>query len=205
MPVENGNFKPPTVIVTGFGPFQGHEINASWEAVRLLPNLANGDEINLLIEQLPVDYSYCSNRIPKLWNDLKPDLVVHVGVHGATKAICLEKFARNDKIQRPDVNGCVPETCCIDGGSECLGTGLDLNHLVVLTSNDPECPAEFVVSHDCGRYLCNYSYYLSLTNDPSRALFIHVPPLNVPYTAETLAAALLYVIKALLKGLKTKT
>lgn len=59
------------VLVTGFGPFEGHKVNASWEAVKQLKKReTNGVEI--VVEEIPVIYSYVEERIPLLWKKYNP-------------------------------------------------------------------------------------------------------------------------------------
>ena len=66
-----------TILVTGFGPFEGHEVNASWEAVQELYNLKNDlskeYNVNLIIDNVPVDYDYVSNKVPELWKQHEPE------------------------------------------------------------------------------------------------------------------------------------
>ena len=38
-----------------------------------------------------------------------------------------------------------------------------------------------------GHYLCDFVFFKSLHESKGRSLFIHVPPLNQPFTAEQLA------------------
>ncbi len=43
---ENEN---KTILVTGFGPFGKHKVNASWEAVRLLPDYFKQEKVCILL------------------------------------------------------------------------------------------------------------------------------------------------------------
>ena len=63
-----------TVIVTGFGPFGDHKINASWETVKLLPSLNIEEEfgVKLVIHEIPVTYDYVAKNVPVLWKEHNP-------------------------------------------------------------------------------------------------------------------------------------
>lgn len=58
------------ILITGFGPFGVHKINASWECVSLLPNEIQG--YNIIKKEIPVMYSYVEENIPQLWNKYNP-------------------------------------------------------------------------------------------------------------------------------------
>lgn len=68
------NSSKNTVVVTGFGPFRCHKINASWEAVKLLPTLLDTDKlgITLVVEEIPVEYEETLIRIKNLQEQHKP-------------------------------------------------------------------------------------------------------------------------------------
>lgn len=59
------------IVVTGFGPFGGHEINASWEAVKLLQNYKIGDTV-IIVEEIPVVYKSVEEKVPQLWEKYNP-------------------------------------------------------------------------------------------------------------------------------------
>ena len=53
------------------------------------------------------------------------------------------------------------------------------------------------------RYLCDYSYYTSLYAGQRRCGFVHVPPLEEPYSSKELGLALQAVVTEML-GLLAK-
>lgn len=69
-----------TVIVTGFGPFGVHKINASMETVKLLRSLDIERElgIQLVTKEIPVEYDYVKNEIPILWKLYKPKVWYYI-------------------------------------------------------------------------------------------------------------------------------
>lgn len=70
------------IVVTGYGAFKGHEeLNASWEAVKLLPNEVRVEETNFQLRKWPVavEYGEVDKTIQLLWKQ-KPFLVVHCGI-----------------------------------------------------------------------------------------------------------------------------
>lgn len=65
------------IYVTGFGPFVGHEIiNASWEAVRLLPtkHTVRNQSIHLKLIEIPVIYDEVNKYVERIWKD-KPKVI----------------------------------------------------------------------------------------------------------------------------------
>lgn len=61
-----------TILVTGFGPFRDHLVNASWESVKLLPDEIDGYKI--VKKEIPVLYNDVEMKIPALWRELNPEV-----------------------------------------------------------------------------------------------------------------------------------
>lgn len=76
-----------TIYVTGFGPFEGHEtVNASWEAVKLLPDLLNVKTFQYNIKKLeiPVVYSKSDDAVLRIWDE-KPAVSTTYLLHSNKK------------------------------------------------------------------------------------------------------------------------
>ncbi|XP_043777869.1 pyroglutamyl-peptidase 1-like protein isoform X1 [Cervus elaphus] len=113
------------VVVTGFGPFRQHLVNSSWEAVKELSKLGLGSDmqIELRILQLPVDYREVKQRVARIWEDLRLQFVVHVGVDPAAKAIFLEQCSKNRGYRDADIRGFRPECgVCLPDGPEVIAS-----------------------------------------------------------------------------------
>lgn len=74
---EDASVYKDTVLVTGFGPFGVHEVNASMESVKLLHSLDIERElgIRLVTHEIPVIYEYVQTNICKLWDTYKPKVL----------------------------------------------------------------------------------------------------------------------------------
>ena len=59
-------------FVVGFGPFSGHDVNASWCAVKQLAGMGLGDDINLITLEIPVVYDVIQKMVPQLWTTHRP-------------------------------------------------------------------------------------------------------------------------------------
>ncbi|XP_059474317.1 pyroglutamyl-peptidase 1-like [Neocloeon triangulifer] len=193
----------PVVVVTGFGPFGHHKVNASWEAVKALRDVdtENDLKIKLVTHNLPVEYDYVETEVPKLWKEHNPELVIHVGVSNVASSITLETqayksgYKQTDNCGRLPVSGC---NCLCE--TECLQSTLDVPSISTTVTEKDGVPV--CISKDAGRYLCEFSYFSSLSQDKSKAIFIHVPELNKPYTANELAKGIKGVIREMLNQRK---
>lgn len=184
------------VLLTGFGPFGGHEVNASWKAVQELERRGMSDNIKLHTVEVPVEYKFVTEELPRIEKQLKPKLIVHVGVSGVTEVVQIETCAHKIGYDREDISGCTPceeEQC----KQECLKTSLDVSKMIKFCEKH-KCCCKIEPSSNAGRYLCEFIYYTSLCCKIAPSLFVHVPCLNEPYPKEELAKALELVILAAL-------
>ncbi|XP_035643630.1 pyroglutamyl-peptidase 1-like [Oncorhynchus keta] len=188
-----------TVIVTGFEPFGDHTVNASWVAVQELERLGLGQSVDLYVCEVPVEYQAVQSLLPSLWKQHQPQLVVHVGVSGIATTVTLEKCGHNHGYKRVDnCSFCPDSQCCLDGGPDCIDSVIDMD-LVCKRVNSSRLGVAVSVSKDAGRYLCDYTYYTSLYLGKGRSAFVHVPPLEKPYSAQDLGRALQAVVGEMLE------
>lgn len=129
--------------------------------------------------------SLASEHLPKDSTDDSCHLFVHFGVHGNATSFLLEQVAWNEMDFRvPDQSGFQPRStpiCDTDGAvSNNLACRLPLKNIC-----ESLCPADSAqpivqLSTDPGRFLCNYLYYISLSEtlkySNAHSLFVHVPP-----------------------------
>ncbi|XP_056671607.1 pyroglutamyl-peptidase 1-like protein [Monodelphis domestica] len=162
-----------------------------------LSNLGLGKDVMVQILQLPVTYKKAKEQVSKIWETLQPQFTVHVGLASSSKAIILEQCGRNQGYRDADICGLLPE------GSVCLRDGPDMIESTInmkaVCKNISVNGIQVLFSRDAGRYVCDYTYYLSLHYGNGCAAFIHVPPLSNLLTANLLGRALQIIIEEMLK------
>lgn len=185
-------------MVTGFGPFANHPVNASWEAVKLLDKqeIENKHRCELVLIEIPVTYENVDEFVPALWETHTPKLMIHVGVSSIANELTLEVQAHKKGYQRLDYfDKCPANHVCTADGAVRIHTKLNVERICKeFNDASPEDSTRAVSSKDAGRYLCEYIYYTSLSVDNSRTLFVHVPDTNV-YSSEQTARGLQRIIE----------
>ncbi|XP_008531455.2 pyroglutamyl-peptidase 1-like protein isoform X1 [Equus przewalskii] len=187
------------VVVTGFGPFRQHLVNSSWEAVKELSKLGLGSdrEVELRTLQLPVDYREVKQRVTRIWEDLQPQLAVHVGLDATAKAIVLEQCGKNRGYRDADIRGFRPDRgVCLPHGPEVITSRVSMKTVSRRVAVEG---VEVAFSRDAGRYVCDYTYYLSLHHGNGCAVLVHVPPLSRWLPASLLGKALQVIIQEMLE------
>ncbi|XP_076980191.1 LOW QUALITY PROTEIN: pyroglutamyl-peptidase 1-like protein [Tamandua tetradactyla] len=115
----------------------------------------------------------------------------------STKAILLEQCGKNRGYRDADIRGFRPDGgVCVPGGPEVIASGVSLRAVCQCVAVDG---VELAFSCDAGRYVCDYTYYLSLLHGNGYAVLIHVPPLSPQLPASLLGKALQVLIKLLLE------
>ncbi|XP_063302358.1 pyroglutamyl-peptidase 1-like protein [Pelobates fuscus] len=194
---------PNLVVISGFGPYRNYFVNSSWEAVKELSKLGLGDNIEIRIMEFPVKYSEVKKRVIKIWTELKPMLSVQIGMMSSSKSIALEQCGRNKGYMEKDLSGAHPQGgCCLLEGPERIESVVNMKSVC---KNISKLGVDVIHSRDAGRYLCDYTYYMSLYHGQGRAVFIHVPPLSTTWTVQKLTQSLHLIIQEMLRHPASET
>jgi pyroglutamyl-peptidase len=167
------------VLLLGFGPFPGVRRNPSALLVKRLasrrrPALAATSRTAHIFA---TSYAAIDRELPKLLAG-KPEIVLMFGLAARRRHLCVETKARNARsILFPDVCGYRPARgVIVPGGPAMLRGGAPFGRLLA-AARATHIPAR--LSHDAGRYVCNYAYWraFELAGRRSRPLvaFIHIP------------------------------
>ncbi|KQS97385.1 pyroglutamyl-peptidase I [Cellulomonas sp. Leaf395] len=165
------------VLVTGFGPFDGQQVNASWLAVTELVERWSGPE-ELVVRELPVSFRGARQLLRAAIAEVVPDLVVCVGEAGQTTQVGIERVAVNVIDARiPDIDGSAPiDVPVIAGAPAAFFSTLPVKACAVAV-RELGVPVE--VSNSAGLYVCNATFYalqhLLASRPEIRSGFVHVP------------------------------
>ena len=173
------------ILVTGFEPFGGEDINPSWEAVQRL-QAPEGTELIRL--RLPVVFREAGEQLAAALAREQPDLVLCIGQAAGRDAITPERLGVNlMDASIPDNAGFQPrEEPVIPGAPAAYFARLPVKELAQAI-RDAGVPAQ--VSNSAGLFVCNALLCRLLheieTHYPQmRGGFLHVPCL--PEQAERL-------------------
>lgn len=165
------------VLVTGFDPFGGENINPAYEAVRGLEDHILGVEI--IKKEIPTVFHKSIEILEKLIIDENPDIIICIGQAGGRFDISLERIAINiDDARIKDNEGNQPIDAIIyEDGENAYFSKLPIKRMA-RKIREAGIPAS--ISNTAGTFVCNHIMYglLYLINNkyPSiRGGFIHVP------------------------------
>lgn len=166
------------VLLTGFEPFDGAAVNASWLAVQGVAATWNGPE-SLVIGELPVVFDLSADRLDELIAEHRPRLVIAVGLAEGRPQITPERVAVNiDDARIPDNAGFTPiDRPILEQGPAAYFSTLPIK---AITSAIKAAGMPAAVSQTAGTFVCNHVFYrlmdAAAARAGTRAGFVHVPP-----------------------------
>ena len=163
------------LLITGFEPFGGEEINPSWEAVKLLPEEINGYSLERLL--IPVVFGEAAEMVISKANEMYPDAILCIGQAGGRNAVTPELVGinlRNASI--PDNKNNQPkDEPIIEGGEDAHFSTIPVRKISE-SINAMGIPS--YVSYSAGAYVCNDVLYTLLSHykhTETKIGFIHIP------------------------------
>lgn len=186
------------LLITGFDPFGGENINPAWEAVKLLPETI-GNYVLCKLEITTV-YGLGAQQVLRKAQEVKPHVILCIGQAGGRAMVTPERVAINIRDARIDDNaGNRPaeEPVISDGPAAYFAT------VPVKAMAEAITAAGFPggVSNTAGTFVCNDVLYTLLHEFNGTGVqvgFIHVPylpeqgtpSLPLPDTVTALEAAI---------------
>ena len=169
------------VLVTGFTPFGGEQINPSWEAVKRLPERIG--EMTITKREIPTEFDAACAALRAAMDELRPDAVLSVGQYGGANCIRV-----------------------VPGAPDAYFATLPTRRIVEKLRGE-DIPAQ--LSYSAGTFVCNNLLFCALHESTqkfpaARCGFVHVPYL--PEQAKDGSApsmSLALMVKALTAALKT--
>lgn len=186
------------ILLTGFEPFGGDNINSSQETVRAVDCGEFGD-IEIVTDILPVSFNKVEKAICGLIDETDPDVVIMLGQSGLSNSIKIERVALNlmDSING-DNDGYIPDekTICPDAPPAYFTQF----HVKKLRDCLIQVGIPAKTSSSAGLYVCNRTYFAALhhiasTGRNTKAVFIHLPEISDEWPTERMKAAIEQTIK----------
>lgn len=169
-----------TVLLTGFEPFDQDLVNPSWEAVRQLEGVQLDEGVQIVARRLPCAFATVGEHLTELLAEVRPAMVIAVGLGPGRSNISMERVAINVNDARiPDNLGEQPiDTPVVVDGPAAYFSTLPIKAMVRALC---EAGVTASVSQTAGTFVCNQVFYLlqhALAGTGVRSGFIHVP--NLP-------------------------
>ena len=163
------------LLITGFQPFDGENINPSWEAVSHLPGEIGGYRLTKLC--IPVEFGRAAKEVIKIADGILPDAILCVGQAGGRAAITPELVGINLRHATiADNVGYKPsDELIIPDGAAAYFSTLPVRKIADAIN---KAGISAGVSYSAGAYVCNDTLYTLLAhfeNSHTRVGFIHIP------------------------------
>ena len=167
-----------TILVTGFEPFGGESINASWEAAKRLEGWRLG-EFAAAARLLPCSYDDSVAQFLEAFETFQPEAVLMTGQAARRAVVSVERFARNlDDAVAPDNSGVTRRALKIASAEPEWFEAMAPVKAIADAIRQAGVRAR--VSTNAGAFVCNHLYfgalrYLMDRRRPMRAVFLHLP------------------------------
>jgi pyroglutamyl-peptidase len=186
------------ILVTGFEPFGGKEINSSWETAARI-GMLSFDGVDVEVRRLPVSFCRVGECIDRLLDEVQPDVLLMLGQRTSGSSIDIERVAVNlMDAAKPDNDGQTPDEQQVNpSGETAYFTKMPVK---VLRDALLQKGIASRVSNSAGLFVCNCTYYNALHAISSRglhtaALFVHLPVISEAFPVETMVEAISDIIR----------
>jgi pyroglutamyl-peptidase len=167
-----------TILVTGFEPFGGETVNASWEAAQKLEGWRHDDTV-ATARLLPCAYDASVKTLVDAIETLRPDALLMTGQAARRGVVSVERFAHNlDDATAPDNDGALRRGLRIARGAPDWLEARASVRIIARAINEAGIPAR--MSRNAGAFVCNHLYfgalqYLADKRSSIPAVFVHLP------------------------------
>jgi len=166
------------ILLTGFEPFDGDDINPSWEVAQALAGESiDGARIEAL--QLPCVFGRARERLWQALEGGRFDVLLSLGLAGNRPDVTVERVALNvDDARIADNAGQQPvDVAVVAGGPAAYWASLPIKRMVAVV-RAAGVPAS--VSQTAGTFVCNHVFYAgahwAATHQPTLQVgFVHLP------------------------------
>ncbi len=197
----------PRILLTGFDPFGGEDVNPSWEVVRALHGKRISGHV-IVARELPTEFAGSLRALKTAMREVAPRIVLGVGQAGGRQQLSLERVAINVQDARiPDNAGAQPvDEPVIAGGPAAYFSTLPIKAMLAAL-HASGLPAE--ISQSAGTYVCNHIAYamlhLAAKRRDVRAGFMHIPysPAQAARSRDAASMAQAEVVRGLKIALRT--
>jgi pyroglutamyl-peptidase len=177
MRAHKGKKNPPTILITGFGPFPGAPVNPTKGLVKTLAH-AHRLRARIVPHVFHTSYAAVDRELPALLRRYRPDALLMFGLAAETPHLRIETWARNVLSALPDAAGAIAAATQIAPGRP--GRQALTTPARAFLAAARRARVHAAISADAGAYLCNYlcwrvSLAVRKPGGPRQAAFIHVP------------------------------
>ncbi|MEU6119902.1 pyroglutamyl-peptidase I [Streptomyces sp. NPDC047117] len=166
------------VLLTGFAPFEGSDVNTSQQAVEAVAT-DPPPGVEVVTAELPCVFGEALDALREAVAAADPGVVLCVGQAGGRPDVTVERVAINiDDARIPDNSGEQPiDAPIVEDGPAAYFTTLPLKACVAAV-REAGLPAS--VSQTAGTFVCNHVFYglmhlLATERPDTRGGFVHVP------------------------------